>query len=148
MIIMQLQEKIDQDFKESLKNKEELRLNTMRMLRSALKNKQIELRQETLEEKDIFAVIQKELKKRKDAAEAFRSAGRDDLLVKEEAEAKILEAYLPEMMSEEDIKNIIDQIVAQGNDNFGQVMKEVMSMTQGQADGQVVQRLVKEKLQL
>jgi len=145
---MTLQEKIEQDFKESLKNKDEVKLSTLRMLKSALKNKQIELKQADLTEKDFVSVIQKELKKRKDSIDAFRSAGRDELAAKEEAEAKILEVYLPEMMSEEEVSKIVDQVLAQGKDNFGQVMKEVMTLTQGQADGQLVQRLVKEKLKL
>lgn len=145
---MTLQEKIERDFKESLKNKDEVKLSTLRMLKSALKNKQIELKQADLTEKDFVSVIQKELKKRKDSIDAFRSAGRDELAAKEEAEAKILEVYLPEMMSEEEVSKIVDQVLAQGKDNFGQVMKEVMTLTQGQVDGQLVQRLVKEKLKL
>lgn len=144
---MNLQETIDQDLKEALKNKEEVRLGTLRMLKSALKNKQIELKQDELAENEIISVIQKELKKRKDAADSYKQAGRDELFAKEEEEMKILSAYLPEMMSEEDIKKIIDEIVAQGQDNFGLVMKETMAKVQGQADGQVVQRLVKQKLE-
>ncbi|PLX25684.1 glutamyl-tRNA amidotransferase [Candidatus Parcubacteria bacterium] len=144
---MNLQEKIDQDLKEALKNREEVRLGTLRMLKSSLKNKQIELKQDELPEKEIISVIQKELKKRKDAADSYKQAGRDELLAKEEAEMDVLNAYLPEMMSEDEIKKIIDEIVAQGQDNFGLVMKETMTKVQGQADGQIVQRLVKEKLE-
>jgi len=144
---MKLQEKIDQDLKEALRNREEVKLTTLRMLKSALKNKQIELKQDDLEEKDVISVMQKELKKRKDSIDSYKSAGRDDLLAREETEAEILSDYLPEMMSEDDVKKIIDEIVAQGHDNFGLVMKETMVKVQGQADGQLVQRLVKEKLE-
>ena len=144
---MKLPEKINQEINQALKSKEEVKLTTLRMLKSALKNKQIELKRADLEEKDVLSVIQKELKKRKDSIDAYRSAGRDDLLAREEAEAEILAAFLPKMLSEDDVKKIIDEIIAQGHDNFGQVMKETMANTQGQADGQVVQRLVKEKLE-
>lgn len=145
---MSLLENIEKDFKEAYKAKKEIELNTLRMLKSALKNLAIEKRNNNLEDQDVVSVIRKEIKKRQDSIESFAKAGRNDLLEKEEAELKVLENYVPAMLSEEDIVKIVDKIVAAGQDNFGLVMKEVMAQTKGQADGKVVQDIVKQKLNL
>lgn len=142
---MSLEQIIDQHFKEALKSKEELRVSTLRMLKSAMKNLAIEKKVENLSDEDTIAMVKKELKKRQDAIESFKSAGRDDLLSREQAEAEILSAYMPQMMSEEEISKIIDEVLASGISDFGQVMKEVMAKTKGQADGKVVSQLVKQK---
>ena len=99
-----------------------------------------------LSDEEMTALIRKELKKRQDSITAFIAAERQELANNEQAEAKILEVYMPAMMSEGEVSQIVDQVIADGVDNFGQVMKEVMTKTSGQADGQLVQKLVKEKL--
>ena len=147
VIFMTLEETIDNDSKTALKERREIKVSTLRMLKSALKNRQIELKKEELTDQEAIAIIHKELKKRKDAIESYQTASRQDLVDKEKQEADILSVYLPAMMSEDEIKAIVDEIVSQGADNFGQVMKGVMAKTAGQAEGQIVQRLVKEKLQ-
>ena len=144
---MSLQQTIDKDFKNALKAKDRVKLDTLRMLKSALKNKAIEQKREVLEEKEFIVVIQKELKKRQDAEAAFKQGNRPELAEKEGQEAEILSTYLPDMLSEDEVSKIVDEVIAAGNDNFGQVMKEVMAKAQGRTDGQLVQRLVKEKLE-
>ena len=80
--------------------------------------------------------------------ESFRTAGRDDLLAIEEAEAKILEEYMPAMLGEEELDKIVDDVISEGYDNFGLIMKEVMARSKGQADGKMVQEKVKQKMNL
>lgn len=144
---MSLEKDIEQDYKEAFKAKQETEVSTLRMLRSALKNLIIDKKTDSLSDEDVLSVIKKEIKKRKDSVESYKKGGREDLASKEEAEMAILEKYMPEMMSEEQISQIVDSVVSAGQTNFGLVMKEVMAKTKGQADGQVVQKLVKEKLQ-
>lgn len=145
---MSLSLNIDNDLKQALKNKEELVVSTLRLVKSAIKNQAIESRKAALDDTEVAAVLRREMKKRQDSISQFKSGGRDDLVAKEEAEAKILEKYMPIAMSEADISAIVDEVVAGGADNFGQAMKAVMAKSGGQADGQIVQRLVKAKLGL
>lgn len=143
---MSLEQNIEQDYKEAFKSKKETEVNTLRMLRSALKNLAIDKKTDSLSDEDVVSIVKKELKKRQDSVESFKKAGRDDLSSKEEAEMTILEKYMPAMLSEEEVEKIIDQVIAGGQNNFGQVMKEVMAQTKGQADGKLVTEKVKQKL--
>lgn len=143
---MSLLQNIENDFKNALKNKEEVKLSTLRMLKSALHNKEIEERKEVLDEQEIISIIQKELKKRQDSITAYKTANRQELVAREEQEAEILATYLPAMMSAEEVAKIVDEVMVSGQDNFGLIMKDVMAKTKGRADGQVVQALVKQKL--
>ena len=143
-----LEEKIEKDLKSALKDKDEMKLQTLRLLRSALKNFFIEKKHQALTDSDVLALIRKELKKRQDAFTAYQKAGRSDLAQKEKQEADFLQEYLPAMLSEEEIKKIIDQVLAEGQKDFGPAMKEVMARLQGRAEGSLVGRLIKEKLNL
>ena len=141
-------EQIELDFKTALKEKQVLKLSLLRMLKSALKNEEIAKKQATLSDEEVIAVLRRELKKRQDSIIAFEAAARNDLAAQEKAEAEIIDAYLPALMSEADISKIVSAIIASGVNNFGQVMKEVMLQSKGQADGQIVQKLVKAQLGL
>lgn len=145
---MSLAQNIEIDFKNALKEQDALKLSVLRMLKSALKNEVIAKKQAELNDEEVSLVLRRELKKRQDSILAFESAGRNDLADQEKAEAIIIEAYLPALMSEEDIAKIVDAVVVSGINGFGLVMKEVMAQTKGQADGQLVQKLVKAKLAL
>ena len=145
---MSLEKDIEKDYKVAFKGKKQIEVSTLRMLRSALKNLAIDKKTDSLEDEDVFSIIRKELKKRQDSIEYFKVANRDDLLAIEEAEAKVLEKYMPAMLSEEEVNKIVDNVISEGHDNFGLVMKEVMSRTKGQADGKMVQEKVKQKLSL
>lgn len=144
---MSLKNTLDIHLKEAMKSRDEIRLGTLRMLKSALQNKAIELKVDSLEDEDILVVIRKELKKRQDSIEQYESAGRKELADKEKEEAAILEKYLPAMLSEDDVAKIVDEVIASGEENFGAIMKAVMAKSQGQADGKLVQQLVKQKLE-
>ncbi len=142
---MNLKERLDQDLKDSLKSKDSVKTTTLRLLKSNIKNKEIDLKEE-LKEEEIIKVLRQELKKRSESIKAYQEAGRDELRIQEEKEYKIINEYLPELMSEDDIIKIVEEIIATGLDNFGQIMKEVMIKTKGQADGALVQKIVKDKI--
>jgi len=147
---MSTREQIDADFKEAMKARDTARLETIKMMRAAVKNKEIE-KMETLSEDEVVAVLGSEVKKLNDSLEQFRSGNRDDLVAKTEAELAVVKSYLPEPLSEEEVKKIIEDKVAEAGEvtqkDFGRIMKSVMAEAKGRTDGSVVSRLVKEVLQ-
>ena len=148
---MSLREKILEDIKTAMKNKEADRLSAVRFLQSAIKNREIELRPNAITEQDIIGVIKKMAKQRKDSIAEFEKAGRTDLAEKEKFELGVLEDYLPQQMSPDAVAKIVDEVIksqgATSQKQMGAVMKEVMARTSGQADGKVISDLVKSKLQ-
>ena len=146
---MGLEERLIDEMKEAMKSNDKLRLSTIRMIRSAAKNKEIEQRQK-LNDEDIQRVIQGMIRRGEDSLEQFRSGGRMDLVEKESKELEILRSFLPQSLSQEDILRIIDQSVeevqASSLKDLGKVMKSVMPKLQGKADGKLVNQLVKERL--
>ncbi len=145
---MELKEQIEAKLKEALKSKNEVEVSTLRLLTAAFHNMEIEKHtQGGTEEKDYGTVVKKEAKKRQEAIEAYRTAGRTEAMEREEAELKILSRYLPEEMSEAEIKKIVDAVVAEkGTDNVGMLIGEVVKRSEGRADGGVVSKLVRERL--
>lgn len=144
--IVDLVTKITEDMKIAMKNKDSIALNTIRMLRAEIKNAEIQ-KMGKLEEEEVIKVVQTAIKKRKEAAEQYKNAGRDELAEKELMEAKVLEKYLPEQLGEDEIRAIINQVLAESdNKNFGIVMKAVMEKVKGRAEGKLVNQLVKEML--
>jgi len=142
---MALKEQISSDLKDAMKNREDLKLQTLRMLSAALHNEEIAKGGE-LDETATYAVIRREAKKRKEAAESFRSGGRAEQADKEEAESKILEVYLPQMMDEAEVAKIVDEeVAANPGGQVGVIIGAVMKRTAGSADGGVVSRLVRER---
>ena len=145
-----LEVKIKDALKAAMIAKEELTLSVLRMLISAIQNKEISLRKSgeaELNDEQILAVIKTEVKKRKDSIESYVAGGRDDLAKKEKDEMAILEKYLPAQMDDSELEKIIKEVVATSEDkNFGKIMGEAMTKTKGQADGQRVSALVKKVL--
>jgi len=145
---MTLKEKIDFDFKNSLKKKDTLKVSVLRLIKSAVKNAEIEKRKEYNDE-EILSVIEKQAKQRKDSIALYKKAGRDDLKEQEEAELSIIEQYLPEKMSEAEVKETIEKIFEtiseEERTNFGRVMGRVMQELKGKADPGVINKIVKEK---
>ena len=107
---MTLQEKIQSHLTDAMRSKDQLRLSVLRMMKSAVKNKEIE-KMKALEESELLAVLITLVKQRKDSVEQFRTGGRQELADKEEAEIKIIEEYLPAAASEEDIRRAVDEAV-------------------------------------
>ncbi|GAB4389112.1 MAG: GatB/YqeY domain-containing protein [Thermodesulfovibrionales bacterium] len=146
---MGLAEKINDDMKASMKARDELRLSTIRMLKAAMKNREIE-KGAALSDDDVVAVASSLIKQRRDSVEQYRKGGRADLADREEAEIKVLEGYLPAQLSAEEIASIIKEAVAQAGASspadMGKVMKLVMPRVKGKADGKLVNEKVKELL--
>ena len=129
-----------------MKAGEKERLSTLRMLISAIRYAEID--NPEMKEEDEVKVLQKEAKKRRESIVAYKEAGRDEQLAIEEDELKLIEGYLPRMMSEEEVKQKVGEILESGEfANFGMVMNKVMSELKGKADGGVVSKAVKELYQ-
>ncbi len=147
---MSLKEQLMQDMKAAMKQKEQIRLGTIRQIRSTIKYKEIE-RKEELDDKGILKVISTLVKQHKDSIEQFTNGGRPELAEKEQAELRVLEAYLPQQMSEDDVKALvqeaIDAVGATSMKEIGKIMKYVMPKAQGRADGKLVNQFVKELLE-
>ncbi len=160
-----LKEKINQDFKEAFKAKEELKVSVLRMLSSAIKNKEVEKRtklaksgtaetdlekESQLTDEEVLAVILSEAKRRKDSIAQFEQGGRPELAAAEQSELKILEAYLPEQMGEEEVRKLIKEAIGESGAmsaaDIGKVMKVLMPRVKGKADGGMVNKIVKEEL--
>jgi uncharacterized protein YqeY len=146
---MGLREIIDADIKNALKSGAKDKLSTLRMLSAALKNKQIDKRR-PLTEEEVSDSVRSLIKQRKDSIEQFGQGGRQDLVDKETAEVKVLEVYLPQQMSREEIavmvRDAVAQTGAQGAKDMGKVMKALIPRMGGRADGKLVSELVKHAL--
>lgn len=146
---MGLRERVDADVKNALKSGAKDKVSTLRMLNAALKNKQIDKRR-PLTEEEIVETVRSNIKQRKDSIEQFSKGGRQDLVDKETAEVTVLEAYLPQSLSREDlvamVRDAIAQTGAQGAKDMGKVMKALIPMVGGRADGKLISELVKNSL--
>jgi len=146
---MGLEERLMDEMKEAMKTNDKLRLSTIRMIRSSLKNREIELRRR-LEDEDVLRVIQGMVRKGEESIEQFQAGGRLDLVEKERKEIEILKSFLPQPISHEEILNIIEESIKETQSSslkdLGKVMKSVMSKLGGKADGKLINQLVKERL--
>jgi uncharacterized protein len=144
---MTLKEKLLSDMKGAMKSKDALRLNTIRSVISAIKNQEIDLKKE-LQDEDILPLITREVKKRKEATVLFKEGGRLDLMEKEKQEHLVLQAYLPEQVSEEDLRKRIQEVIAEtgaeGMKDFGKIMKVLVPEFKGKADNALIKDLAGE----
>lgn len=144
---MSLKEKLVEDMKAAMKSREagKLRLSVIRMAKSAVQYEEIARGME-LGDDEVLLVLSKELKKRKDAIAEYERAGRSEEVATLKQEIEILSEYLPEQLSDEEIRNIVSQAIAEIGSQMGPVMKKVMAEVQGRADGKVVSEIVKAML--
>lgn len=146
---MPLLERIDQDLKSAMKAGDKVRLETLRMAKSAIKYRQIE-KTEPLTDEEILSVFSSLVKQRKDSIEQFRKAGREDLAQKEEKEMEVLHAYMPRQLGPEEISALVAEAIkesgAKGPQDMGKVMKILMPKLKGAADGKLVNEKVREAL--
>ena len=146
---MALKERIDADLKAAMKDKDAARLSVVRMLKSAIKYREIEV-MKPLDDAGIEAVVASEIKRRRDSVEQYRAGHREDLASKEEAEIAVLQGYLPQQLTTDEVAAKVDDAIARagakGPKDMGAVMKLLMPEVQGRADGKVVSELVKQKL--
>src|SRR4030042_2465818 len=145
---MSFEERLVDEMKQAMKSNDKVRLSTIRMIRSAVKNKEIDLRN-TLDDAEILRVIQGMVRKSEESVEQFKAGGRMDLVEKETKEIEILKSYLPQALSIEDVVRIIDESIqetqASSLKDLGKVMKSVMPKLTGKADGKLINQLVKER---
>ena len=148
---MALRDRLTEDMKQAMKDKEagKLKLSVIRMVRSAAKNVEIDRRKE-LDDNELLEVVAKEVKMRRDSLDEFRKADRPELLATLEQEIAILMEYLPEQMSEAEVRTLVIQAVADAQaasvKDMGKVMALLMPKVKGRADGKLVNTIVKELL--
>jgi uncharacterized protein YqeY len=157
-----LKAKMMDDLKSAMKSGDKLKLSTIRMIQSSVKNKEIDMRVQEVDANDkrspeqreddmIIQILKTLVKQRKDSIDQFRAGGREDLVAQEESELKVIEAYLPQMMSRDQIEALVAQAIsetkASSAKDMGLVMKAVMAKSQGLADGKIISEVVKSKLQ-
>jgi uncharacterized protein len=150
---MSLKEQIGEDIKTAMKAKDKLRLQTVRGIKKAILDKEVELRpqgQDSLTPEQEIELLSQQAKQRRDSIEQFTNAGRDDLAEQESQELAIIETYLPEQVSDEEVARVIDELIASSGattmKDLGKVMGPAMKQLKGKADGKKIQELVKSKL--
>jgi uncharacterized protein len=148
-----ISKQLEADQKQAMRDGDRIRLQTIRSLRAALTDREIELRQggvASLSEDEEQKVIQRQAKQRRDSIEQFEQAGREDLAERERDELRIIESYLPAQLSDEELATMVDEVIlkteASSPSDIGKVMGPVMAQTQGRADGKRVNAMVRERL--
>ena len=146
---LSLEEIIFNDMKEALKRKEKLRLSTLRMIRAAIKNAEIS-KKDKLNEDEIIGIIANHLKKLEDSLDLFIKGERPELADKAKKEIKIIKEYLPEQLSEEEIRKIVKDTIGRFNfkslQDVGPAMREIIPQLKGKADGKIVNKMVRDLL--
>ena len=146
---MSIKDQLTQDLKEAMRSKDDVRKRTIRMALAAIKNAEIDNRAE-LDESDILAILQKEVKSRHETIEGAEQAGREDLVAEARAEISVLESYLPQALSAGELETIIAETIsevgASSMREMGKVMQAVMPKVRGRADGKEVNQIVRKLL--
>lgn len=146
---MSLKSQLSEDMKAAMRAGEKIRLSTIRLLNAEIKNAEID-KGEELSDDEVIGLVQRQIKRRREASEQYRKGGREELALKEEAEAAILEEYLPAQLSDDELSAIIREAVSQmgatSKKEMGKVMGVVMPKVKGRADGTRVSRLTSELL--
>ncbi|MEV2463522.1 GatB/YqeY domain-containing protein [Paenibacillus larvae] len=146
---MSLSERLNEDMKQAMKSQDKFKLSVIRMVKASIKNLEID-QHKTLDDNEVLDVLSREIKQRKDSLQEFKQAGRDDLVQKLEAEIAILMEYMPQQLSEDEIKVIVQQTIqevgATSKADMGKVMGALMPKVKGRADGKLVNQLVQQSL--
>lgn len=146
---MTLKDRLMDDLKEAMKNKQQVRKSVITLIRSAIKQKEVDERVE-LSDDDVLDVISKQMKQRKDALEDFKKGAREDLIAQTEEEIAILSSYLPEQLSDEALEEIVREVMekvgATSMKDMGKVMGTATPMVKGRADGKRINEMVKKIL--
>ncbi len=146
---MSLKDRLDADMKTAMREKDAVTLSVVRLLKSAIKYREIELAK-TLDDAEVQGVVASEIKRRRDSVEQYRAGNRPDLADREDAEIKVLQAWLPAQLSPDELRAKVDEVVrrlgAAGPKDLGAVMKALLPEVQGRAEGKTVSELVKARL--
>lgn len=147
---MNLSERLNDDMKQAMRGQEKFKLSTIRMIRASIKNLEIDLKR-PLDDNEVLDILSREIKQRKDSLQEFEKAGRDDLAKDVAAEIEIISVYLPQQLTEDEIKEIVQQTIAEtgasSKADMGKVMSALMPKTKGRADGKLVNTYVQQFLQ-
>lgn len=146
-----LKQQIQEEVKDAMRAHDSTKVSTLRMLNSAIRYFEIDKGKDyQASDEELFSIIAKEAKKRKDSIEMYQKGNRDDLVQKEQEELKILESYLPEQMGEDEIRSTVQEVIKQTGASspadMGKVMGPVMGKLKGKADGGMVNKIVREEL--
>lgn len=142
-----LKQQILQDFKQALKTKNAIEVSVLRMLQSAIKNAEVAKKRQELTDEKILKIIKQQTRQRQDSISQFQKGKRLDLVEKEKKELQILQKYLPEQMSESQIREIVKKIISEtGLTDFGPIMSKIMAEVRDKADGNLVKKIVEEEL--
>lgn len=143
-------DKITKDIVDAMKNKDTLKLSTLRLLKGAIDLEKINKKLDTISDEDIVVIISKQIKTRKESIAEFEKGNRTDLIDQTKKEIEILSSYMPELLSEEEVTKIIDEAIVKVNastiKDMGLVMKEVSAKLKGRADMSLVSSIIKNKL--
>ena len=146
---MGLQQNIEDDFKQAMKSKDSVRMDVLRMIKTEIKNKEIEKREPVTDE-DIIAILSRLQKQHLESISLYEKGNRKDLMDKEKQELEIIQSYLPKQLSKEELLKLIDTVIQEVGattiKDMGKVMGAIMPRVKGKADGKTVQNLVREKL--
>ncbi len=141
-----IKDKLKSNSVEALKNHDSVKVGVLRFLISLIDKKEMQLPVGQMTEADEIGVLRKELKNKEESREMFLKGNRNDLVEQLDYEIKVLKEYLPEEISEDKVAEIVTKVVLEKGNNFGLVMKEVMSELNGTVDGSIVSKIVKEKI--
>ena len=141
-----LTERFDEDYKTALKAGDKLRVDTIRLVKAGLQRVAIDKRKDKLDDSEVIQVLSQQAKQRRETIESVKATNRQDVLVQATAELAILTAYLPQQLSPDAIKQLVDEAISTVGPNQGSIMKYVMGKAAGTADGKIVSQLVAERL--
>lgn len=148
---MEIRERLTSDMKTAMRDKDQVRLDAIRFLQAAIKNREIELRPNPISSDEVLGVLKKMVKQRKESIEQYQSAGRQDLADKELRELGIIEAYMPAQMTRDQVEKLVVEAIAElkasSIKDMGPVMKSVIAKSSGSADNKMVSEIIKSKLQ-
>jgi uncharacterized protein YqeY len=146
---MSLQEEISAALKDGMRAKDEAKLTSLRLVLTAIKKKEKEVRR-SLKDPEVIAVVSSQIKQRQESIDQYRKAGRQDLADVEEREIQVLQVFMPEQLSEEEMSQAVDEVIAEVDavsiKDMGKVMKATMAKLAGRADGRTISAMVKAKL--
>ncbi len=141
-----LSERLESDYKTAMKAGERLRIDTLRLIKAAIQRSAIEKRKDVLDDQEIIQVLTQQAKQRRETIESAKQSDRQDVLTQATQELAILNSYLPQQLTDEALKQLIDEAIAAVGPNQGPIMKHVMGKAGGAADGKRVSQLVGERL--
>ena len=141
-----LVERLETEYKTALKAGDRLRVDTLRLLKAGMQRVAIEKRKDILDDQEVIQVLTQQAKQRRETIESAKQSNRQDVLMQATSELAILTSYLPQQLSEEAIKQLVDEAIKTVGPNQGPIMKHVMGKAAGAADGKLVSQLVSERL--